>query len=97
MSDGNVNFTPPASPTPTHTVVIFYKKNVTMFYHPLWCQWYAFYTLTNPYFVINPANVMIVDQDADAAFMVGAFPRLPGMERKDLLTKNIDIFRVIDH
>jgi len=35
------------------------------------------------------------DQDADSAFLVGAFPRLPGMERKDLLTKNIDIFRVI--
>jgi malate/lactate dehydrogenase len=26
--------------------------------------------------------------------MVGAFPRKEGMERKDLLTKNIDIFKV---
>ena len=33
-------------------------------------------------------------QDADAAFMVGAFPRKEGMERKDLLTRNIDIFKV---
>jgi malate/lactate dehydrogenase len=33
-------------------------------------------------------------QDADAAFMVGAFPRKEGMERKDLLSKNIDIFKV---
>jgi hypothetical protein len=33
-------------------------------------------------------------QDADAAFMVGAFPRKEGMERKDLLAKNIEIFKV---
>ena len=33
-------------------------------------------------------------QDADAAFMVGAFPRKEGMERKDLLSKNITIFKV---
>jgi malate/lactate dehydrogenase len=26
--------------------------------------------------------------------MVGAFPRKEGMERKDLLAKNIDIFKV---
>jgi len=44
--------------------------------------------------IINNSDFSF-DQDADAAFLVGAFPRLPGMERKDLLTKNIDIFRVI--
>ena len=29
--------------------------------------------------------------------MVGAFPRKEGMERKDLLAKNIDIFKVKNH
>jgi malate dehydrogenase len=32
-------------------------------------------------------------KDADWALLVGAFPRLPGMERKDLLQKNVEIFR----
>eukprot|EP00033_Pygsuia_biforma_P002125 GCRY01002357.1.p1 GENE.GCRY01002357.1~~GCRY01002357.1.p1 ORF type:complete len:376 (+),score=69.82 GCRY01002357.1:114-1241(+) len=31
-------------------------------------------------------------QDADIALLVGAFPRLKGMERRDLLEKNIEIF-----
>jgi len=44
--------------------------------------------------VIATADPLEAFKDADAAFLVGAFPRLPGMERKDLLTKNIDIFRV---
>ena len=30
----------------------------------------------------------------DVALLLGAFPRLKGMERKDLLAKNNDIFRV---
>ena len=29
----------------------------------------------------------------DVALLLGAFPRLKGMERKDLLAKNNDIFR----
>ena len=32
--------------------------------------------------------------DVDVALLLGAFPRLKGMERKDLLAKNNDIFRV---
>ncbi|HLS84647.1 MAG TPA: malate dehydrogenase, partial [Arenimonas sp.] len=33
-------------------------------------------------------------QDADVALLVGAMPRGPGMERKDLLLKNAEIFTV---
>lgn len=32
-------------------------------------------------------------KDADVAILVGAFPRKPGMERKDLLARNVLIFR----
>jgi len=32
-------------------------------------------------------------KDVDFCIMVGAFPRRPGMERKDLLEKNADIFK----
>ena len=31
--------------------------------------------------------------DIDVAVLVGAFPRRPGMERKDMLEKNADIFK----
>lgn len=44
--------------------------------------------------VVATADPLEAFKDADAAFMVGAFPRKEGMERKDLLTKNIDIFKV---
>lgn len=33
-------------------------------------------------------------KDADYAILFGAFPRGPGMERKDLLEKNKQIFEV---
>lgn len=44
--------------------------------------------------VIATDDPLVAFKDADAAFMVGAFPRKEGMERKDLLTRNIDIFKV---
>lgn len=44
--------------------------------------------------IIPTADPLVAFKDADAAFMVGAFPRKEGMERKDLLSKNIDIFKV---
>jgi malate dehydrogenase len=44
--------------------------------------------------VVATADPMEAFKDADAAFMVGAFPRKEGMERKDLLTRNIEIFKV---
>jgi malate dehydrogenase len=33
-------------------------------------------------------------KDADAAFLVGSRPRSKGMERRDLLAANADIFRI---
>ena len=33
-------------------------------------------------------------KDIDAAILVGAMPRGPGMERKDLLEKNAKIFEI---
>lgn len=33
-------------------------------------------------------------KDVSAAFLVGAFPRKQGMERKDLLSANVKIFKV---
>jgi len=44
--------------------------------------------------IVATADPMEAFRDADAAFMVGAFPRKAGMERKDLLSKNIEIFKV---
>lgn len=44
--------------------------------------------------IVITADPLEAFRDADAAFMVGAFPRKEGMERKDLLSKNIDIFKV---
>jgi malate dehydrogenase len=46
------------------------------------------------------ADVLVTDdpvlafKDADAAFLVGSRPRSKGMERRDLLAANADIFRV---
>jgi malate dehydrogenase len=37
---------------------------------------------------------MVAFKDADVALLVGAMPRGPGMERKDLLLKNAEIFTV---
>ena len=31
--------------------------------------------------------------DADVVILLGGFPRLPGMERKDLISKNVDIIK----
>lgn len=33
-------------------------------------------------------------KDVEAAFLVGAMPRREGMERKDLLSANVKIFKV---
>lgn len=43
--------------------------------------------------VVATANVEEAFTDIDAAFLVGAFPRREGMERKDLLSANVKIFK----
>ncbi|XP_063683400.1 malate dehydrogenase, cytoplasmic-like [Bolinopsis microptera] len=44
--------------------------------------------------VVATDDPMVAFADVDVALLLGAFPRLKGMERKDLLAKNNDIFRV---
>lgn len=44
--------------------------------------------------VVGTADPMVAFKDADIALLVGAMPRGPGMERKDLLLKNAEIFTV---
>jgi len=44
--------------------------------------------------VVGTADPMVAFRDADVALLVGAMPRGPGMERKDLLLKNAEIFTV---
>nr|AAY63987.1 cytosolic malate dehydrogenase [Lysiphlebus testaceipes] len=44
--------------------------------------------------VIPTSDPEIAFKDASAAFLVGAMPRKEGMERKDLLSANVKIFKV---
>ncbi|MGX2038998.1 malate dehydrogenase [Methylocaldum sp. MU1018] len=44
--------------------------------------------------VIVSDNPYVAFEDADLAFLIGAKPRGPGMERKDLLRVNADIFAI---
>lgn len=44
--------------------------------------------------VIPTADPAVAFKDVSAAFMVGAMPRKQGMERKDLLSANVKIFKV---
>lgn len=44
--------------------------------------------------VIPTADPAVGFKDVSAAFLVGAMPRREGMERKDLLTANVKIFKV---
>jgi malate dehydrogenase len=44
--------------------------------------------------VVGTDDPMVAFKDADVALLVGAMPRGPGMERKDLLLKNAEIFTV---
>lgn len=44
--------------------------------------------------VIPTADPNVAFKDVSAAFLVGAMPRKEGMERKDLLTANVKIFKV---
>lgn len=44
--------------------------------------------------VVGTSDPMVAFKDADVALLVGAMPRGPGMERKDLLLKNAEIFTV---
>jgi malate dehydrogenase len=44
--------------------------------------------------MIGTADPLVAFKDADVALLVGAMPRGPGMERKDLLLKNAEIFTV---
>jgi malate/lactate dehydrogenase len=43
--------------------------------------------------VVSTVDVKTAFEKIDYCIMVGAFPRLPGMERKDLLQKNAGIFK----
>ena len=51
----------------------------------------AFATLAG---VVTTADAGVAFRDADFAFLVGARPRGPGMERADLLLSNAEIFNV---
>lgn len=44
--------------------------------------------------MVGTSDPMVAFKDADIALLVGAMPRGPGMERKDLLLKNAEIFTV---
>lgn len=44
--------------------------------------------------VIPTADPLVAFKDVSAAFLVGAMPRREGMERKDLLSANVKIFKV---
>jgi len=43
--------------------------------------------------VISTTDVSIACKDVDIAILLGGFPRLPGMERKDLISKNAEGMR----
>nr|AIT70194.1 malate dehydrogenase [Grateloupia catenata] len=43
--------------------------------------------------IIETSDPMVAFRNADVAILVGAFPRKQGMERKDLLSKNVSIFK----
>mmetsp|Transcript_24465 Transcript_24465/g.61532 ORF Transcript_24465/g.61532 Transcript_24465/m.61532 type:complete len:371 (-) Transcript_24465:872-1984(-) len=45
--------------------------------------------------VIFTTDPNVAFQDADVAILLGAFPRKQGMERKDLMEKNISIFKAM--
>ncbi len=44
--------------------------------------------------VIASDDPKIAFKDADVALLIGAMPRKPGMERRDLLEKNAEVFKV---
>lgn len=44
--------------------------------------------------VIPTADPVVAFKDVSAAFLVGSMPRREGMERKDLLSANVKIFKV---
>lgn len=44
--------------------------------------------------IVPTADPAVAFKDAEAAFLVGAMPRKQGMERKDLLSANVKIFKV---
>lgn len=44
--------------------------------------------------MIPTDDVAVAFKDVEAAFLVGAMPRREGMERKDLLSANVKIFKV---
>jgi len=47
--------------------------------------------------VLPTADPEAAFKDVEAAFLVGAMPRKEGMERKDLLSANVKIFKVQVH
>jgi malate dehydrogenase len=43
--------------------------------------------------IVPTSDLSVAFKDADAAFMVGSMPRKQGMERRDLLSANVKIFK----
>lgn len=44
--------------------------------------------------IVTTSDPKVAFANIDVAILVGAFPRQKGMERKDLLKKNAEIFKV---
>ena len=47
--------------------------------------------------VIIATDPEIAFANADVAILLGGFPRLPGMERRDLISRNVEIMKVQVH
>jgi malate dehydrogenase len=43
--------------------------------------------------VVATTDVEVACQDVDVAVMIGGFPRKAGMERKDVMAKNVSIYK----
>lgn len=65
--------------------------------------WYFIYNIKNSSVLVTcPAAGVVVTtdletacKDIDVAVMVGGFPRMAGMERKDVMAKNVTIYRCV--
>lgn len=62
-------------------------KNITVIYQLLTVNFVNYSEM------VPTADVAIAFKDVDAAFMVGSMPRREGMERKELLSANVKIFK----
>jgi len=46
------------------------------------------------YEVVIATDPEVAFADADIAILLGGYPRMPGMERRDLISRNVDIMRI---